>query len=301
MNAKEEALRAFEKWMVDVAKIIVGSTDPYPAGLERDYRQVWLAAIEWSRSQPSACKGIPNPGCDYFAQCGTICNKCGRIHQNHLLVSQPSAQAEAEVFGEPTEYDQEREALVKRVGQCCTGLDPYCAGGCLVEKAIRRLADQRPSAPEPVAQRDWDFPINTVGKLVRGLSTLDQSTPLSTVYLLTINGERKAKALGHVSMSWETIEGHWIAEKPDKNNRTLVFWAYEDERASRLHPSAAEVPAGWPTDEQVERACAALKDAEHMAPGYWERSKEGHWKACWRVCVRAALLAAAPTPPQEGE
>ena len=34
----------FETWMVNTAKIIVGSTDPYPAGLERDYWRVWQAA-----------------------------------------------------------------------------------------------------------------------------------------------------------------------------------------------------------------------------------------------------------------
>ena len=42
---------AFEAWMVNVAKIIVGSTDPYPAGLERDYRQVWKAATAAERER----------------------------------------------------------------------------------------------------------------------------------------------------------------------------------------------------------------------------------------------------------
>lgn len=35
---------AFEAWMCDVAKVIVGSADPYPAGIERDYWRVWQAA-----------------------------------------------------------------------------------------------------------------------------------------------------------------------------------------------------------------------------------------------------------------
>lgn len=34
----------FEHWMAHEAKIVVGSTDPYPAGLERDYWRVWQAA-----------------------------------------------------------------------------------------------------------------------------------------------------------------------------------------------------------------------------------------------------------------
>ena len=47
----DQAERArFEKWMTDVAKIIVGSSDPYPAGLERDYWRVWQAALS---AQPS--------------------------------------------------------------------------------------------------------------------------------------------------------------------------------------------------------------------------------------------------------
>jgi hypothetical protein len=35
---------AFEKWILNVAKVIIGSSDPYPAGLERDYWRVWQAA-----------------------------------------------------------------------------------------------------------------------------------------------------------------------------------------------------------------------------------------------------------------
>ena len=36
--------------------------------------------------------------------------------------------------------ESERAALVKEVGDCCQGSDPLCAGGCLVEKAIRARA-----------------------------------------------------------------------------------------------------------------------------------------------------------------
>lgn len=41
---------AFEKWMINEAKIIIGSKDPYPAGLEQQYWKVWQAAL--SHSQP---------------------------------------------------------------------------------------------------------------------------------------------------------------------------------------------------------------------------------------------------------
>jgi hypothetical protein len=36
--------KAFERWMLDVARITIGSKDPHPAGLERDYWRVWQAA-----------------------------------------------------------------------------------------------------------------------------------------------------------------------------------------------------------------------------------------------------------------
>lgn len=39
---------AFEKWMIDEAKCVVGSSDPYPAALESDYWRVWQAA--WERA-----------------------------------------------------------------------------------------------------------------------------------------------------------------------------------------------------------------------------------------------------------
>jgi hypothetical protein len=43
--AGQEVREQFEAWMTDVAKIVVGSSDPYPAGLERDYWRVWQAAL----------------------------------------------------------------------------------------------------------------------------------------------------------------------------------------------------------------------------------------------------------------
>ena len=47
-----EAMRvAFEAWMVNKAKIIIGSSDPYPKGLERDYWNVWQAATAVERER----------------------------------------------------------------------------------------------------------------------------------------------------------------------------------------------------------------------------------------------------------
>src|SRR5258708_1127815 len=49
--ATDQAMRAaFERWMIDTAKIIIGSQDPYPAGLERDFWRVWQAAWRAGRA-----------------------------------------------------------------------------------------------------------------------------------------------------------------------------------------------------------------------------------------------------------
>lgn len=46
---------AFEKWMVNVRKCIVGSSDPYPAGLEQDAWQAWIAGADYAFS----CNRLP--------------------------------------------------------------------------------------------------------------------------------------------------------------------------------------------------------------------------------------------------
>ena len=47
----DECRKQFEQAMHDVFKTVVGSNDPYPAGLERDYWKVWQAA--WNRRAES--------------------------------------------------------------------------------------------------------------------------------------------------------------------------------------------------------------------------------------------------------
>jgi hypothetical protein len=41
----------FEKWMIEKAKIIIGSNDPYPKGLERDYWKVWQASSKVAQAR----------------------------------------------------------------------------------------------------------------------------------------------------------------------------------------------------------------------------------------------------------
>ena len=46
MMKLEESRKQFEEWMINTAKIKIGSRDPYPSGLERDYWIVWQASRE---------------------------------------------------------------------------------------------------------------------------------------------------------------------------------------------------------------------------------------------------------------
>lgn len=37
-------------------------------------------------STPSACRGISDSRCGYLATCGSICNKCGNVHNGRVEV-----------------------------------------------------------------------------------------------------------------------------------------------------------------------------------------------------------------------
>jgi hypothetical protein len=60
---------AFETWMRDVAKIVVGSRDPYPAELERQYWRVWQAA---TAAQQPIREGGGEVVCPYRTSCACI-------------------------------------------------------------------------------------------------------------------------------------------------------------------------------------------------------------------------------------
>ena len=66
----DSELEAFEKWMVNKAKIIIGSSDPYPAGLERDYWRVWQARAALANpNNQDAEQNNKNKRSDYPANC----------------------------------------------------------------------------------------------------------------------------------------------------------------------------------------------------------------------------------------
>lgn len=65
-NTEQRERDAFERWMTDEAKCIVGSTDPYTAGLERQYWSLWQAARATQAApaspEPAACGGCYGHG-----------------------------------------------------------------------------------------------------------------------------------------------------------------------------------------------------------------------------------------------
>lgn len=41
-----------------------------------------ISAPVWFKPQsPNSCQGIPMEDCNYLTKCGTVCNKCGRLHR----------------------------------------------------------------------------------------------------------------------------------------------------------------------------------------------------------------------------
>jgi len=55
----EEREAAFVRWMTEEAKCIVGSADPYPAGIERRNRKIWNAAWRAARQSAGATRQEP--------------------------------------------------------------------------------------------------------------------------------------------------------------------------------------------------------------------------------------------------
>ncbi len=43
------------------------------------------AALSEQPAPKTACKGIPRVGCNYLAECDSVCNKCGKVHAVHLI------------------------------------------------------------------------------------------------------------------------------------------------------------------------------------------------------------------------
>ena len=80
------------------------------------------------------------------------------------------------------------------------------------------------AGPAPVVgQRRWEWPIDTVGRLINNLQNLPPEMRFYTAYFVELNGERIARTT-HPSLSRETVANGRV-QKYDDSNQALVIWA----------------------------------------------------------------------------
>ncbi|CAN7480498.1 hypothetical protein LJR074_003247 [Acidovorax sp. LjRoot74] len=108
--------------------------------------------------QPS-CPGIPRPGCNYLAQCESVCNKCGKLHSTRFLEdSQPVAAARRwstyeQAIADPifqtarsimgTENIGQDRQLVKAINHVIDSTPPAQAADSVLEDAALSSEQQR--------------------------------------------------------------------------------------------------------------------------------------------------------------
>jgi hypothetical protein len=77
--------KAFEAWISAPPfeqNVRRYSDNPQTAAWPGNYREynVQLAWCAWEAraAQQRPCRGVAQPGCNYLAACGSVCNKCGQ-------------------------------------------------------------------------------------------------------------------------------------------------------------------------------------------------------------------------------
>lgn len=106
----------------------------------------------WKKKKPEAPKSIDPLTLGYCDRClktfkedENSMEAMLELHKDGVKINVANASfcrecAQALFFGAVTTQESERAALEAEVGKCCEGTDPMCAGGCLVEKAVRYRA-----------------------------------------------------------------------------------------------------------------------------------------------------------------
>lgn len=87
------------------------------------------------------------------------------------------------------------------------------------------------------AERAWEWPVNTVGKLIEALQTLPPEMPFYTAYFVEIDGKRVTRCR-NPSLSRETTDSFKVGTF-DPNNASLVMWA------SAAPSAIAPTPGRW--------------------------------------------------------
>lgn len=149
-----EALRPITRYeVVDcIDSKHVPAVIPNRAGPWVRYEDHVAALVEAQQPAPSAaaagqhfCPGIPRPGCNYLAQCESVCNKCGKLHSTRFLEdSQPAASARRW-----STYEQAIADPIFQTARSIMGTENIGQDRQLV-KAINHVIDSQPS-PTPQA------------------------------------------------------------------------------------------------------------------------------------------------------
>ena len=126
-------LRAFALW----AQALSAEGNPLGDVL-KNYADKWADDLA-AQSQPKVCRGIPRAGCNYLAECETVCNKCGQLHAVRFI---PAEQAQPEPDDYPALLRHAREILVK-TGTVDVPYEQLGAGFLNVGIAARLARDLR--------------------------------------------------------------------------------------------------------------------------------------------------------------
>ena len=123
----------------------------------------------------------------------------------------------------------------------------------VMERVYDGLHNEVRITDKPV--RSWEWPVNTVGKLIASLQTLPPQMPFYTAYFVEIDGVKVAR-VRNPSLSRETTDGFRV-EKYSPDDESLVMWASQDQRTANSASGAiVSVPRAL-----VERAAEGIRRA----------------------------------------
>lgn len=104
--------------------------------------------------------------------------------------------------------------------------------------------------------RAWEWPCNTVGKLIANLQTLPPEMPFYTAYFVEIAGKRVTRC-SNPSLSRETTDGFTVL-KYDEKDQSLVIWASATPSHEALRTEAVQLADHL---EAIARVSTLSKDA----------------------------------------
>lgn len=98
-------------------------------------------------------------------------------------------------------------------GESCTTPKGCALFGCKL--AVPSTTPQKPGV--------WEWPINTVGRLIGNLQNMPPEMPFYTAYFVEIDGKKISRTT-HPSVSRETVANGRV-QQYDAGNESLVMWA----------------------------------------------------------------------------